>query len=346
MPGATVKVLLLADTHLGFDLPFAPRVERRRRGPDFFANTERALQPAYRGEVDLVVHGGDLLYRSRVPPELVQMAMAPLFRAAEQGVPVCLVPGNHERSHIPYPLLARHPRVLIFDEPRTFVIRRRGCAVALSGWPYRPRMTGTFGRLLEQTGWRRARADLRLLCLHQVVQGARVGVQNYCFRDGPEVIRGADLPRSPRLAALLCGHIHRGQVLTVDLQGRPLPVPVLYPGAIERTSFAERDEPKGYLTLELTAGEGGVLSRWIFHPLPTRPMVLLQGAPQRPLAWLRQRLAALPPDAIVRVRLPPEQARGLRAAQIRALAPSSMNVSLDPWLPGRAIRGRAGPHPR
>jgi exonuclease SbcD len=343
--GATVKVLLLADTHLGFDLPFAPRVERRRRGPDFFANMERALQPAYRGEVDLVVHGGDLLYRSRVPPELVQMAMAPLFRAAEAGVPVCLVPGNHERSQIPYPLLARHPKLLIFDGPRTFLVRRRGCALALSGWPYRPRMAGAFGRLLEQTGWRRAPADLRLLCLHQVVQGARVGVQDYCFRGGPEVIRGVDLPRG--FAALLCGHIHRAQVLTVDLRGRPLSVPVLYPGAIERTSFAERDEPKGYLTLELAPeGEGGALARWTFHPLPTRPMVLLQGAPPRPLEWLRQRLAELPPDAIVRLRLPPEQARGLRAAQIRALAPSSMNVSLDPWLSGRAIRGRAGPHPR
>ncbi len=28
-----VRILLLADTHLGFDLPFKPRVQRRRRGP-------------------------------------------------------------------------------------------------------------------------------------------------------------------------------------------------------------------------------------------------------------------------------------------------------------------------
>jgi hypothetical protein len=25
----------MADTHLGFDLPFRPRIKRRRRGPDF-----------------------------------------------------------------------------------------------------------------------------------------------------------------------------------------------------------------------------------------------------------------------------------------------------------------------
>ena len=33
-----IRILFLADTHLGFDLAFRPRIERRRRGPEFFAN--------------------------------------------------------------------------------------------------------------------------------------------------------------------------------------------------------------------------------------------------------------------------------------------------------------------
>jgi hypothetical protein len=36
-----IRTLLIADTHLGFDLPFRPRIKRRRRGPDFFANLSR-----------------------------------------------------------------------------------------------------------------------------------------------------------------------------------------------------------------------------------------------------------------------------------------------------------------
>ena len=40
-----VRVLLVADTHIGFDDPLRPRVQRRRRGPDFLANFERALAP-------------------------------------------------------------------------------------------------------------------------------------------------------------------------------------------------------------------------------------------------------------------------------------------------------------
>ena len=130
------RVLLLADTHLGFDLPWRPRVERRRRGPDFFANYERALAPAVAGEVDLVVHGGDVLFRSKVRPQLVQMAFEPLMRVADAGVPVVVVPGNHERSAIPYPLLATHPDVHILSAPRTVRLEIRGSRVAVAGFPF------------------------------------------------------------------------------------------------------------------------------------------------------------------------------------------------------------------
>jgi DNA repair exonuclease SbcCD nuclease subunit len=115
-----VRVLLLADTHLGFDLAFRPRIERRRRGPEFFANFQRALQPALDGRVDCVVHGGDLLFHSRVPARLVGMAFEPLKRVADSGTPVYLVPGNHERSAIPHRHLGEHPHIHIFDRPVTF----------------------------------------------------------------------------------------------------------------------------------------------------------------------------------------------------------------------------------
>ena len=39
-----IRVLFVSDTHLGFDLPRRPRVTRRRRGPDFFANFEKAIE--------------------------------------------------------------------------------------------------------------------------------------------------------------------------------------------------------------------------------------------------------------------------------------------------------------
>jgi len=309
-----VEVLLLADTHIGFDLPLRPRIERRRRGPDFLASFERALAPALRGEVDFVVHGGDLLHRPRVPAGLVQQAMAPLMRVADAGVPVFLVPGNHERSHIPYPLLTLHPRIHIFREPATFLLEAGGLRIALSGFPFARRVAGVaFEELLARTRWREHDADVRLLCLHQTVEGAQVGVQNFTFLEGKDVVASEAIPAE--FAAVLSGHIHRWQVMTLGLAA-----PVLYPGSVERTSFAERNEEKGYLRVQL-ARDG--LAGWTFVPLPTRPMAVVEWRGDE--SELRTRLRQLSPHAVVRI---DGRGRPPSTARLRALAPATMNVSV------------------
>jgi DNA repair exonuclease SbcCD nuclease subunit len=193
-----------------------------------------------------VVHGGDILYRSKVPARLVELAFEPLKRVAEGGVPVYVVPGNHERSIIPHGHLADHPRIHIFDQPRTFVLQTPNLALALTGFPFvRIGIRKKFRGLLEQSAWRRTKADVHLLCIHQSVDGATVGPANFTFRYAHDVIRTTDIPCG--FSAILAGHIHRFQVITEDLRSRPLAAPVFYPGSIERTSFAEKDEKKGYL---------------------------------------------------------------------------------------------------
>jgi DNA repair exonuclease SbcCD nuclease subunit len=335
----SVRILLVADTHLGFDLPARPRVQRRRRGPDFFACFEKALEPARRGEVDLVVHGGDLLFRSKVRPSLVLQAFEPLFEVAAGGVPVFVVPGNHERSTIPYGLLARRDGIFVFDEPQTFRVEIGSTSVALSGLPnLRHEARERFADAVEETCWREGRADIRLLCLHQIVEGAKVGPAGYTFRRGDDVIRGSDLPAE--FAAVLCGHVHRAQVLRADLRGRTLSAPVYYPGSVERTAFAEQDEVKGYYLLEAAASAvpGGEIVGERFCPLPARPMVTVElDATSRTesglTAAIRASLQRLPADAVVRIRLGGEvrrEARGaLRAATLRSLAPPTMNLELQ-----------------
>lgn len=244
-----LRLLLIADTHLGL--------------PGFFSRFERALEPAFCGEVDLVVHGGDVFFRSRVKPALVLRAFEPLKRLADSGVPVVVVPGNHERSAIPYPLFAAHPGIHIFDRPRTFTLTVCGIAVAVAGFPNeRDQIRERFDALLERTEWRSASSDVRLLCLHQTVEGATVGPVGYVFRVAPDVIPGYAIP--PGFAAVLSGHIHRHQVLRKDLRGHALAAPVFYPGSTERTSTAERFEAKGYVTMTIA---GGRVSAWTFHQL-------------------------------------------------------------------------------
>lgn len=331
------RILFLSDTHLGFDFPFRPRVPRRRRGPDFFANYQRALEPARRGEVDCVVHGGDVLFRSKVPARLVHLAFEPLKQLAAGGVPVLVVPGNHERSSIPRALLALHPGIHVFDRPQTHVLDIRGFSLAFAGFPFvRHHIRSLFPRILDETGWRHTRADGYVLCMHQAVDGARVGPSNYVFRYGDDVVRASDIPVG--FAAVLSGHIHRFQVLRTGLGGHPLPAPVFYPGSIERTSFAEKDEKKGYLSLELEA-DGSQKCRlrgWQFHELPTRPMVRVRLQAGRMNTDIRVSLKdlfdRLPPEGVVTLTIHgrPDEAllEVLSAASLRALAPQSMNVSV------------------
>ena len=332
------RILFLSDTHLGLDLPQRPRVARRRRGPELFAALHRALAPAARGEVDLVVHGGDVFFRSRVSPSLVERAFAPLKAVADGGVPVYVVPGNHERSAIPHPLLAAHPGIQVFDRPRTFGLTVGGLTLALAGFPFvRHGLQGSFARRVEGTGWQDVPAEARLLCLHQCVEGATVGPQGYVFREGDDVIRGQELPAA--FAAVLAGHVHRHQILTRDLRGQSLPAPVLYPGSTERTSFAERGETKGFLRLEVEAdGSGrGRLARVRFQEIPTRPMAQvplpadrLAGPTLGPM--LSTLLARQHPDAIVRLKIhgpaPDGLPADLRAETLRRLVPPTMNVSV------------------
>jgi DNA repair exonuclease SbcCD nuclease subunit len=330
-----IRILLLADSHLGFDLPERPRVTRRRRGHDFLANYRTALAPALAGEVDLVVHGGDVFDRPQVPPSLAYQAFEPLTRVADRGIPVFVVPGNHERSSLPHHRFAAHPHVHVFDRPRTFVVEIRGKAIALAGLPFERRdVRSRFKELLTGSGWLTGKAALRVLCLHQCVEGATVGPGNFTFTSAADVIRASDIPSG--FAAVLSGHIHRHQVLTRDLRNRPIAAPVLYPGSIERTSVAEVGEPKGFMIVHVVGGESGNV-RWEFRPLPARPMIvkeLTAGSSTAAMEFaIRAAIAASPPDAVLRIRVAGQltnaQLRVLSPAKLRRFAPQSMNIEVS-----------------
>ena len=326
------RLLFFSDTHLGFDLPQRPRIERRRRGHDFFTNFKTVLAAARKLRVDGVVHGGDLFFRSKVPAALVEDVFDPLLELAGHGMPIYLVPGNHERSVIPSTLFTQHSNIHTFSRPRTFVLSADSLRIGLSGFPFiRHDVRSAFKESLESTRWRSVRADAKLLCLHQTVQGATVGQHNYQFRHGPDIIPMHMIPSG--FAAVLAGHIHRHQILTSDGPHGP----VIYSGSTERTSFAEKDEPKGYVILDLSkSAEGGELkTTWRFHPLKTRQMVTLDlqtdgCSRQQILRVVKDRLAKLPQDGIVHLNLMRHGGASplLSLAEIRAIAPSSMNVTV------------------
>jgi exonuclease SbcD len=260
-----IRFLHLADTHLGQDLPRRRRTPGWRRGDDIVAAFQQALGPARRGEVDLVLHCGDLFDRSRPPGVVIDRALAALLPLAGRGVDVVIVPGNHERGRLPDRLLFEHPRVHVLDHPRTVRIERNGFALVIAGFPFRRHDAAeAFPGLLAATGWRAARGDARILALHQTVAGAVVGPGRYRFRPGPDVIRPGMIPAEFDYVAL--GHVHPHQALRHPRSDGP---ELVYAGSTERMSYCEAGEPKGVVLGEID--RTGV--SWRFQEQPCRPMI-------------------------------------------------------------------------
>jgi DNA repair exonuclease SbcCD nuclease subunit len=247
-----VRLLHLTDTHLGVDRWFRGAPPGWRRCDDHLAAFRRALGPALRRQVDVVVHTGDLFDRSQPPARAVAEAAAVLEEVARL-VPVLLMPGNHDRrglrGHLPH-----IPGVEVVDRPATVALG--GVRLAVVPWMAEAAAWADAARAVWREG-----ADL--LLAHQAFDGTRV--PHHVFRAGiePDTVGAEHLP--PGVTHILCGHIHPRQAVRV---GGAM---VVIPGSTERTAFNERFERKGTAVWEL-----GSTPTWRFVDLPSRPMHLVR----------------------------------------------------------------------
>jgi hypothetical protein len=240
--------------------------KRARRCDDILASYQRVVWRALEQHVDLVIHAGDV-FDTSVPRGAALVAAAqPLLEIATAGIPVVIVPGNHERSALPGNVLLAHPGIHVAAGPTTYCFELRGRTVAVACWPcIRRNSTAHFADALTASGWTGHPADIRILALHQAFDGARCGPDGYRFRTDENVIPRDAVPRDFHYVA--AGHIHRHQVLEGDGGGPP----IVYAGSIDRISMAERDEPKGCVLVEFE-GTPAPQIRFIEHEV--RPMCL------------------------------------------------------------------------
>ncbi len=293
------RFIFYSDTHLGFDFPLTRKSKRVRRGIDFFDNFHRIYQYALDNNINTLVHGGDLFYRSKIPDKLVNHVYLILHEYAARGVKTYIVPGNHERSRLPASLIMQDPNICVFTKPQNYVIESPLGRICFCGFPFETGdIRSKFNDLISATNWKNADADLNILCLHQAIDGASVGPKNYIFRNQPDVIDINDI--SAEFALVLCGHIHRRQILNSQ-KGTP----VVFAGSVERTSFAEKEEPKGFydINFKSISGPPGIS----FIKLPTRPMIDINANSSFTEGGLyesfRERVAKLPSNAIIRIDL-------------------------------------------
>jgi hypothetical protein len=259
-------------------------------------------------EVDLIIHAGDVFDTPKPTGSAMASAAEPMLEAASRGVPVVVVPGNHERSALPSSLLFAHKNIHIVDRPATVVFTLRNLRVAVAAIPcIRRQPAQRFAEAVEATGWSACHADVSILAVHQTFESARCGPVGYRFRSGEDVVERGAVPAE--FAYVAAGHVHRHQALEPGVEGGP---PIVYSGSPDRVSFAERDEPKGCVLVEL--GPGGVTHRFIEHPVRPMRIVPLDVTGMNAEAvstGILDVLASLPADVIASLRLSGRAENGL-----------------------------------
>ncbi len=327
-----MKVIHTADLHIGMELhgPTNPATGLPRRLEDFLASLDRIVDGAIAERVDLVVMAGDI-YKGRDPTPTHQREFARrVLRLTRERIPLLLLTGNHDLPNalsrassidifraldVAGVRVARQAEVLPMDTPSGPVL--------LATLPWFPRsllMTNDDFRglptqeiesaLVAKIGDRvqelaaevaEFRSDPRyaqapaLLVAHVHAQEAKDGAERLLTVGTDPLVPVERLALEP-FDYIALGHIHAHQVLA----RKPS---VVYPGSIERVTFGEEREAKGYILAEVGRGS----SEWQFVELPARKFVtvdaeaLTDDPTEHILRRIERRRADLP-DAVVRVR--------------------------------------------
>jgi len=245
-----MRILQLSDTHLGAKL--------NARGPagwcraaDHHAALQAALRPALRGEVDAVIHAGDVFDRSR-PPTRWMLAAGELFAEVARVVPVLGIAGNHDRRGIRRWL--PHASLGFVDRParRTLGVGTEALAVGLVPFVRCPHTFRAWAH--EATG-----PGVDLLVIHQAPHGSQV--PGLTFRVGAQGDTIGEQHLPPGVRNVACGHIHPRQAVRLG------EAEVVMGGSVERTAFSEATQPKGTVHWHFGRTVG-----WRFVDHSTRPM--------------------------------------------------------------------------
>ncbi len=267
-----MKFVHTADTHLGFEFlkgRFEDKQGRRRRAKWIYDNFVEVVRHAVEMEADLFIHSGDLFNKSYIPREHLDLLVEPFVHLSKAGIRTLIIPGNHEKSEFPFDLFHGLSNVFVFDRPKSLCFEWNGYKVGAAGFPFiRDHSRRTFHEALKETEYEDLRADFNILLTHQAFDGASVGPANFTFGAG----RSDTVPRGTvplDFEYIAAGHIHRCQILSHPLKPR---LKIVYPGSVQRMSFAEMNEDKAFVIAEIIGDR--VETR--FMPLPTWEMEMVE----------------------------------------------------------------------
>jgi len=78
----------------------------------------------------------DLFFRSKIPQLIIEKTYNIIRKFADHGIPICIVPGNHEKSKLPNPLFLSHENIYVFDEPEVKQFMLNGMKIEIAGFSF------------------------------------------------------------------------------------------------------------------------------------------------------------------------------------------------------------------
>lgn len=271
-----VKILHLADLHVGYVPGYLDEARRARRSEELKAAFRRAVEHALEpgNSVRAVMIAGDLFDTYRPESGDRGFVMGQLEKLSSASIPVLVIPGTHDSVGHPdsvYRTQSFPSRVLVLAEP----MRRPPLELTLDGEKF------TFYWLTYEPAEKRSLADY-LASVRQTASGTasgkadagyRVLIAHASLKSSPAWdMRRKDLPVSPEelltsgMHYVALGHYHNfwesgagasraGSGASGGVAG--VATKVVYPGTLEGKCFGENG-PRYLVTAEFEAGRAAV----------------------------------------------------------------------------------------
>lgn len=274
-----MKILHTADIHVGYETHGRHDTKSglNSRWLDVQKCLEFMVQKALEEEIDLFLFCGDA-YKEPQPTPTEQRIFARALRPLlDKGIPTVFVIGNHD-----YPTTAGrvnalqifsdlHNKVYLFSRPHSKDFETKSGKIRIVGlpWPARHMLAGqkenlgktpeelnasvheSYAEFIEDEAKKIRNENLP----YPAILAAHIHVADAIISEGSERIKSRDLMFNVAALAkrefsyVALGHIHKHQDLNEGAveHGEP---PVVYSGSIERITFSEEKDPKGFVIVE------------------------------------------------------------------------------------------------
>lgn len=269
-----IKIVFLSDTHLGHDYPIR-NANNARKGEDFFKNFFKVIEKTKNIKADLLIHGGDLFDKADVNQKVIDRCYDAFYELADLGIPVIIIPGNHDNNGLPSSLFVEHPNLYLLNKTSNTNLTLNGKEFEIHSIPFTKKIGDNFENELNKLHYKNNPDSFKILLVHQSLEGCKVGPVDFTFKNNENSIGLNQIPNYYDI--ILSGHIHRHQIIEIQNSDNSI-TPFIYSGSTEKTSFSEIKEEKGFIVLEFKKKNSLLQPDIRFEKLTTRPMydILLQ----------------------------------------------------------------------